>query len=233
MNPLTAADNPIIIAIDGFSGCGKSTLAKDLAKSLSYIHIDSGSLYRAITLDFVRRKINVSNPTEVDKALASMDLHLTLVDCLSVPVLHGVIVSKEIKTPAVAEHVSEVAALPQVREFLIEKQRFFGKNKAVIMDGRDIGTVIFPDAELKIFVTADLDIRAERRVLELNERGIDISIEEVKSNLEKRDDIDSSRQTSPLKKADDAIELDTSNLTREEQLDRALNFVEQVVSGKK
>ena len=95
MNPLTAADNPIIIAIDGFSGCGKSTLAKDLAKSLSYIHIDSGSLYRAITLDFVRRKINVSNPTEVDKALASMDLHLTLVDCLSVPVLHGVIVSKD------------------------------------------------------------------------------------------------------------------------------------------
>ncbi len=233
MNPVSATENPIIIAIDGFSGCGKSTLAKDLAISLSYIHIDSGSLYRAITLEFVRENIDISDASEIEKALSSIDLHLKLVDGLSVPVLHGLNVSEELKTPKVVEQVSEVAALPQVREFLIEKQRFFGKNKAVIMDGRDIGTVIFPNAELKIFVSADLDVRAKRRVLELNERGIDISIHDVKSNLEKRDTIDSSRKTSPLKKAHDAIELDTSYLSREEQLATALKYVDQIVSGKK
>ena len=233
MDVSSATDQPLIIAIDGFSGCGKSTLAKDLATTLGYIHIDSGSLYRAITLDFIRREIDITDTASILDALSNIDLHLTLKDGISAPILSGVNVSKEIKSPQVAQLVSEVAALPEVRSFLIEKQRYFGKNKAVIMDGRDIGTVIFPEAELKLFITADMEVRIDRRLQELRDKGIKTTSEEVGNNLEKRDRIDSSREVSPLKQAEDAIILNTSNLSREQQVQKALEYVMAVISGKK
>lgn len=232
MDVSTETDKSIIVAIDGFSGCGKSTLAKDLAVALAYIHIDSGSLYRAITLYFIRQSVDISQKDSVAKALSFIDLHLTLIDGISAPILNGVNVSNEIKSPAVAQLVSEVAAIEEVRNFLIDKQRNFGKNKAVIMDGRDIGTVIFPEAELKLFITADMKVRVKRRLQELQDKGIDISSVEVGNNLEKRDRIDSTRKVSPLKKADDAIVLDTSGLSREQQLEKAIQYVEDVVNGK-
>lgn len=232
MDVSSASDKPIIIAIDGFSGCGKSTLAKDLAIALGYIHIDSGSLYRAITLYFIRQKVDISIKEDIIKALASIDLHLTLKKGISSPILDGVNVCDEIKSPQVAQLVSEVAALAEVREFLIEKQRHFGKSKAVIMDGRDIGTVIFPEAELKLFITADMDVRVDRRLKELQDKDIEISKEAVGKNLAKRDRIDSSREFSPLRQADDAIVLNTSKLSREEQLQKALEYVMDIVNEK-
>ncbi len=232
MDLSSASDKPIIIAIDGFSGCGKSTLAKDLAIALGYIHIDSGSLYRSVTVDFIKRGIDVTHKESVEIALSNIDLHLALINCASNPILNGVNISEEIKSPEVAQLVSEVAALPEVRAFLIEKQRHFGKSKAVIMDGRDIGTAIFPEAELKLFIIADMEIRVNRRLKELRDKGIDVTREEVADNLEKRDRIDSSREFSPLRQANDAIVLDTSTLSREQQLQKALEIVMGVVNGK-
>jgi len=227
------ADHQIIIAIDGFSGCGKSTLAIDLAKALSYIHIDSGSLYRAISLHFIRNHIDISDTQVVEDALKTVNVKISLVNGKSVPYLDEQNVDSDIRSPKVAEIVSEVAALPQVRHFLIEKQRSFGENKGVIMDGRDIGTVIFPNADLKLFITADIQIRAKRRLLELQERGIESNLQEVVNNLKKRDHIDSTREISPLKKAETAITIDTSFLNREEQLEKAIQLVKKVLNEKR
>jgi cytidylate kinase len=210
----------IIITLDGYSSCGKSTLAKQLANELNYVFIDSGAMYRAITLYFLRHHINWKHEKEIHKALGeiSLEFQYNEVTGHSDMFLNDENVEALIRDMLVSEHVSEVAALKEVREFGVAQQQAMGKKKKIVMDGRDIGTTVFPDAELKIFVTADPAVRVERRFKELFAKNPAITIEEVKTNLEMRDYIDSNREFSPLRKAEDAVELDNSNLTREEQL---------------
>lgn len=222
----------IIIAIDGYSGCGKSTLARDLSKKLSYLHIDTGAMYRSIALHFIETDTNLSNPASVASSLQSAKLMIKIENDQSATFLNGVNVKQRIKEPDVAAIVSEVAAIKEVRSYLLDVQQSFGKDKGIIMDGRDIGTVIFPNAELKFFVTADSDIRTQRRLLELKEKGIEISAAEIKHNLLKRDQIDSTRTEAPLKQAEDAILFDTSLLSRKEQLEKALIEVNRVIASK-
>ncbi|MDX2048372.1 MAG: (d)CMP kinase [Chitinophagaceae bacterium] len=216
----------IIITIDGWSSCGKSTLAKQLAKKLNYVYIDSGAMYRAITLYFLRNHVDWTDNKEVIAALKNIELEFRFNKNSqeSETYLNGENVEYVIRDLVVAEKVSEVAAVKAVREFAVAQQRKMGDKKGIVMDGRDIGTVVFPKAELKIFMTADNAIRVERRFKELYEKNPNITIEEVKSNLEMRDYIDSHREVSPLKKASDAIELDNSNITPEEQLKKALHW---------
>jgi cytidylate kinase len=219
----------IIITLDGFSSCGKSTLAKQLARELNYVFIDSGAMYRAITLYFMRNHINWNNEEEVQKALTDINLDFDYNDSTgsSDMLLNDENVEALIRDMLVSEHVSEVAANQYVREFGVAQQQKLGTRKAIVMDGRDIGTTVFPNAELKIFVTADPAVRVERRFKEMFEKNPNITIEEVKDNLEMRDYLDSNREFSPLRKADDAIVLDNSNLTREEQLNIALGWAKQ------
>jgi len=216
----------IIIAVDGYSSCGKSTLAKDLAKELSYVFIDSGAMYRAITLYFLREHINWNNEETVLEELKNIKLYFEYDEenNTSDIYLNDENVESMIRDMLVSENVSEVAAIKAVREFAVEQQQQMGKKKGIVMDGRDIGTTVFPYAQLKIFVTADSAVRVERRFKELFEKNPHISIEDVKNNLEMRDYIDSNREFSPLKKAQDAIILDNSNLTKEEQLKIALDW---------
>jgi cytidylate kinase len=217
----------IIIAIDGWSACGKSTLAKQLAKELSYIYIDSGAMYRAITLYFLRNHIDWTNTQEVIHALKDITLEFQPNSQTgeSEIYLNGENVEFVIRDLVVAEKVSEIAAIKEVRIFAVHQQQLMGKKKGIIMDGRDIGTTVFPDAELKIFMTADSAVRVERRFKEMFAKNPNISIEEVKTNLELRDYIDSHRDVSPLKKAVDAVEIDNTDMTPEEQLSLALNYV--------
>lgn len=219
----------IIIAIDGFSSCGKSTLAKQLAKELNYVFVDSGAMYRAITLYFLRNHIDWNNLNEVHDALQNITLEFEYNDSkgTSDMFLNDENVENLIREMLVSENVSEVSALKEVREFAVAQQQKMGLKKGVVMDGRDIGTTVFPEAELKIFVTADVAIRVGRRYKELLEKGQTVSIEEVQQNLEMRDYIDSNREFSPLRKADDAVVLDNSELTREEQLKLALKWVKE------
>ncbi len=219
----------IIITLDGFSSCGKSTLAKQLARELNYVFIDSGAMYRAITLYFMRNHINWNNNDEVRSALKEINLDFDYNDLsgTSDMLLNDENVELLIRDMLVSEHVSEVAANQYVREFGVAQQQKLGTRKGIVMDGRDIGTTVFPTAELKIFVTADPAVRVERRFKEMFEKNPNITVEEVKDNLEMRDYIDSNREFSPLKKADDAIVLDNSNLTREEQLNIALGWAKQ------
>ncbi len=223
----------IIITLDGFSSCGKSTLAKQLARKLNYVFIDSGAMYRAITLYFMRNHINWNNNDEVQVALKEINLDFDYNDLTgsSDLLLNDENVELLIRDMLVSEHVSEVAANQYVREFGVAQQQKLGIRKGIVMDGRDIGTTVFPNAELKIFVTADPAIRVERRFKEMFEKNPNITIEEVKDNLEMRDFIDSNREFSPLKKAEDAIVLDNSNLTREEQLNIALGWANQKMVG--
>lgn len=216
----------IIIAIDGWSSCGKSTLARQMAKELDYIYIDSGAMYRAITLYFLRNNIDITSKKEVREALLSITLEFIFnpKSKNSDIYLNGEDVEYLIRDLVVAEKVSDVAAIREVREFAVAQQQKMGKGKGIIMDGRDIGTVVFPKAELKIFMTADNAIRVERRFKELYAKNPNISIEEVKNNLEMRDYIDSHREVSPLKQAKDALILDNSQLTEKKQLDLALNW---------
>lgn len=211
----------INIAIDGYSSCGKSTLAKALAQKIGFKYIDSGSMYRAITLFALQEKI-ITNDLDKEaliEKLESVQIDFEIgEDGSNEVVLAGENVENEIRTPAITEWVSQVAAISEVRKKLVAIQKQIGEGKGVVMDGRDIGTVVFPKAELKIFVTAELGIRAERRWTELKEKGIEVSLEDVKENLMKRDMIDSKRIDSPLRQAQDAILLDTSNITRDEQL---------------
>jgi cytidylate kinase len=218
----------IIITIDGWSSCGKSTLAKQLAKELNYIYVDSGAMYRAITLYFLRNHIDWTNQEEVMEALEniSLDFQYNPGNERSEIYLNGENVEYVIRDMVVAEKVSDVAAIKEVREFAVAQQQQMGKGKGIVMDGRDIGTVVFPDAELKIFMTADNSVRVERRFREMYEKNPNITLEEVKSNLEMRDYIDSHREVSPLRKADDAIILDNTNLTPTEQFKKALKLVE-------
>jgi cytidylate kinase len=221
----------IIVAIDGYSSCGKSTLARQLAAEIGYRYIDSGAMYRAITLYFIRENVALENHEAVTAALN--DIHLSFeVNAAGESEIHlnEENVSRAIREMLVAEKVSEVAAIKEVRQAAVAQQKRMGKGKGIVMDGRDIGTVVFPDAELKIFMTADPAIRVMRRFEELYEVNPAISIDEVKTNLELRDYIDSNREESPLRRADDAILLDNTGLSREEQLEKVMAWIEDVKS---
>lgn len=220
----------IIITIDGWSSCGKSTLAKQLAKKLGYAYIDSGAMYRAITLYFLRNHIDWTDEKEVAEALTHIHLHFEHNENSgqSEIFLNEENVEYVIRDLVIAEKVSDVAAIAAVRSFAVAQQQKMGTKKAIVMDGRDIGTTVFPKAELKIFMTADIATRVERRFKEMFAKNPNITIEEVKDNLEMRDYIDSNREVSPLKKADDAILLDNTHITMEEQLDFALKLVKEL-----
>ena len=219
----------IIIALDGYSSCGKSTLARQLANKLNYVFIDSGAMYRAITLYFLRQHVDWKNVREVNKALSeiTLDFGYNENSGQSDMFLNDENVESLIRDMLVSEHVSEVSTIKEVREFAVAQQQKMGERKGIVMDGRDIGTTVFPNAELKIFVTADPAVRVERRYKELYAKNSNITIEEIQSNLEMRDYIDSNREFSPLRKAADAVELDNSNMTREEQLDIALKWAHE------
>ncbi len=219
----------IIIAVDGYSSTGKSTLAKQLAKKLNYIFVDSGAMYRAITLYFLRERINLNNTAEVNDALQNISLNFEYNEAKGTSdiLLNDENVEAEIRDMVVSEKVSDASAVKEVREFAVAQQQKMGEKKGIVMDGRDIGTTVFPNAELKIFVTAAPEVRVERRFKELYEKNNNINIEDVKKNLEMRDYIDSNREVSPLRKADDAIVLDNSDLTREAQLALALKWVKE------
>lgn len=217
----------IIITIDGWSSCGKSTLAKQLARSLGYVYIDSGAMYRAITLYFLRNHIDWTLSQQVEEALQHIELYFLYNPKSQQSEMHlnDENVEYLIRELVVAEKVSEVATLAEVRTFAVAQQQKMGAEKGIVMDGRDIGTTVFPDAELKIFMTADMVVRVERRFKEMYAKNPNVTIEEVKNNLEMRDYIDSNREISPLRRAEDAILLDNTQLTMEEQLTFALELV--------
>jgi cytidylate kinase len=228
------SEKKIIITIDGWSSCGKSTLAKQLAAKLKYTYIDSGAMYRAVTLYFLRNHVDWTDPKAVVRALGEIHIEFSHNENtkLSEIVLNGENVEYLIRDLVVAEKVSEVAAVKEVRAYAVKQQQAMGKKKAIVMDGRDIGTVVFPSAELKIFMTADNAVRVERRFRELYEKNPNITIEEVKNNLEMRDYIDSHREISPLRKAKDAIVLDNSNITTQEQFQLAMKWANEKIKLK-
>ena len=221
------AKKNVIITIDGFSSCGKSTLAKQLANALGYVYIDSGAMYRAITLFFLRNHIDWTNTTQVIEALEQIHLHFEYnpKSGKSEMYLNDENVEYVIRDLIIAEKVSEVAAISEVRTFAVAQQQKMGKKRSTVMDGRDIGTTVFPDADIKIFMTADIHVRVERRFKELYEKNPNVTLEEVTANLEMRDYIDSNREVSPLRRAEDAVLLDNTNITMDEQLDFAMNLV--------
>lgn len=213
----------IVIAIDGFSSCGKSTMAKDLAHEVGYIYVDTGAMYRAVTLFAMRNDVfdaegNIDE-TRLKALLPDVKLTFQLNNETKLPevCLNGENVERYIRTLEVSQHVSPIAALPFVREKLVEQQQAMGNEKGIVMDGRDIGTVVFPNAELKIFVTASAEIRAQRRFKELETKGMPADFDEILQNVEQRDYIDTHRETSPLRQADDALVLDNSHLTIADQ----------------
>ena len=223
----------IIVAIDGWSSCGKSTMARQLASKLNYLFIDSGAMYMAITLFFSRNSIDLGNIDDVKKALSQINLEFVFNNengnteiCLNQENVENVIRNFDI-----AARVSEVASNSFVREFAVAEQQKIGKSKGIVMDGRDIGTTVFPDAELKIFVTADIKTRVLRRYKELVLKSPEITLDEVQQNLEARDYMDSNREISPLRKADDALLLDNTNLTPIEQLEMVLSWATAKING--
>ena len=223
----------IIITLDGYSSCGKSTLAKQMAAHLNYVFIDSGAMYRAITLYFIRHGIDVTNPDAVIEALKRIHLAFMLNEKTGRAdmYLNNENVEEEIRGLEVSNQVSQVAALEPVRIFSVAQQQLMGAQKGIVMDGRDIGTAVFPEAELKIFVTASPEVRVERRYQELVAKDPAITKAEIKANLEMRDHIDSTREYSPLKQADDALVLDNSSLTRDEQLELALSWAKERIAN--
>ncbi len=224
----------ITIAIDGYSSTGKSTLAKQLAKALNYVYVDTGAMYRAVTLHAIRNNFVGENMLNIDAIVASLqDVQLNFVPNAqtgkSDMFLNGSNIEHEIRTMSVSRQVSKIATIKAVREKLVALQQQMGKEKAIVMDGRDIGTVVFPDAELKIFMTASPQARAHRRYKELLDRGEEVTYEEVLKNVQERDHIDSTREESPLRKADGAIEIDNSDMGLEEQLGRIHNYALRVI----
>jgi len=222
----------ITIAIDGHSSTGKSTLAKELAQALNYIYVDTGAMYRAVTFyalqqrfiskDFFDSKSLISNLDEI-----SLDFVFNEDLGYAEMYLNGVNVEREIRSMEVSSFVSKVAAVSEVRAKLVQQQQVYGKNKGVVMDGRDIGTVVFPDAELKIFMTASSEVRAQRRYLELKEKGAQVTFDEVMANVQERDEMDSSRKDAPLIQAADAVVIDNSEMTRKEQFDLIYKLVQK------
>jgi cytidylate kinase len=223
----------ITIAIDGFSACGKSTLAKDLANRLGYVFIDSGAMYRAAALYCIQNQLiqdGALAKEEIDANLSRMEIHFELIDQELHIFLNGKDVSSEIRQPEVAGIVSIVAAYKPIREKLVVAQKKMGEKGGIVMDGRDIGSVVFPNAELKLFVTADSEIRVQRRLAEMQSKGIEMTVEEVRQNLAERDHLDSTRSESPLIQVADALVLNNSQLTKEEQLDWVLAKVNLLVT---
>ena len=217
----------INVAIDGYSSCGKSTLAKDLAKSLGYLYIDSGAMYRAVTLYFIQNEVNIESEPEVLAALEHIDIDFSVTPNGKFTLLNGVNVEAEIRKMTVSDRVSEISAIPSIRKKMVEQQKKLAAAKGVVMDGRDIGTVVIKDAELKLFLTAEPDIRAKRRFDELKSANIDTDLEAIKTNLLSRDKIDSTREDSPLMQAPDAILLDNSYMSREEQHSFVLHLIKK------
>ena len=222
----------IIVTIDGWSSCGKSTLAKQLAKALGYIYVDSGAMYRAITLYFLRNHVDWTDNTEVKAALQKITIAFIFNENTqqSEIFLNGENVEYVIRDLVIAEKVSDIAAIKEVRTFAVAQQQQMGEHKGIVMDGRDIGTTVFPDAELKFFMTADIAVRVERRYIEMFEKNPNTSIDDVKANLKMRDHIDSNRAISPLRKAADAIELDNTFLSIEKQLEMALQIAKYKIA---
>lgn len=215
----------ITIAIDGFSACGKSTTAKRVAAILGYRYIDSGAMYRAVTLYFLENHVAITNPKEVSRALESIRISFRVNAAgHSETFLNGLNVESEIREMRISENVSQVSAIRDVRLAMVDQQRKLGKHKGVVMDGRDIGTVVFPDAELKVFLVADMQVRAYRRQQELLQKGELVDFDAIVENLTKRDKIDSTRTESPLVKAEGAIEFDTTHVTIEEQVDEVVQM---------
>ena len=230
---MTIFNKNIIIAIDGYSSCGKSTLAKSLAEKIGYTYIDSGAMYRAVTIICLEKRIinnEKINTKNLIKELQNIDIRFIYnnINKKTETHLNGKNVEKEIRSIEIANYVSIISKIPEIREKLVNIQKNLGKNKRIVMDGRDIGTVVFPMAEIKIFMTADINVRAERRFKELIKMQENVTIDETKDNLTKRDFIDINRKESPLKIADDAIILDNSYLTPEDQL----NWVIGIISRK-
>lgn len=226
----------ITIAIDGFSSCGKSTMAKDLAKRIGYIYVDTGAMYRSVTLFALRNGLfnedDSINVDELEKRMDEINISFKLNEETGKPdtYLNGELVEKEIRSMEVSNRVSPIAAIPFVRTAMVAQQQKMGKEKGIVMDGRDIGTVVFPDAELKIFVTASAEVRAQRRFDELKGKGMEADFDEILKNVQERDYVDSHREVSPLKQADDAIVLDNSYMTIEEQNKWLYNKYKQVVN---
>lgn len=215
----------IVIAIDGYSGTGKSSTAKQVASRLGYNYIDSGAMYRAVTYFFLSNNIDFNRESNVEESLENCSITFDGTSIL----LNGEPIDDEIRTMEVNQNVSAVSTISTVRAKLVEQQRKMGEKKGVVMDGRDIGTVVFPKAELKVFMTADMDIRAERRRKELEKKDIHESSKVIKDNLKERDRIDSTRVDSPLKKAKDAVEIDTSHLTLNQQIDKIVKMAESII----
>lgn len=222
--------NKIVIAIDGYSGCGKSSTAKEVAKKLGFTYIDSGAMYRATALHFLNENLSPLHAEEVEKGLKSLQISFKLNPETEKQetYLNGVNVEDEIRTMRISERVSEAATVKAIRAALVAQQQQLGQNKGVVMDGRDIGSVVFPKAELKLFMTADVKTRAQRRQLELLAKGERVSLEEIKLNLEGRDEVDSNRNESPLIKVSDAVAIDTSTLTFSQQVDQILDLVKKI-----
>jgi CMP/dCMP kinase len=222
----------IIIAVDGFSSCGKSTIARQLAHALNYIYVDSGAMYRAVTLYFMDNNVAISNTNAVREALKNISINFIYNEEneKQETQLNGKNVEEKIRDMKVSERVSEVSTIPVVRDFLVAQQKEFGKNKGIVMDGRDIGTVVFPKAELKIYLQADINVRTHRRYEELHLAGKKVTIEEIKKNIEERDYEDSHRAYNPLRKADDAVVLDNSLLDIDGQLLIALKMADEKIN---
>jgi len=215
----------IVIAVDGYSACGKSTTAKQVASVMGYRYIDSGAMYRAVTLYFLDHHVSLTNPKEVSRALQQVQLNFKVnARNASETFLNGMNVEKPIRSMRVSEYVSQVSTLVEVRQALVEQQRRMGREKGVVMDGRDIGTVVFPNAELKLFMTADILVRAFRRQKELLDRGHLVDLDDVIDNLLLRDKTDTNRQQSPLRQAEDAIVIDTTHITVDEQVDEVVRL---------
>jgi cytidylate kinase len=221
----------INIAIDGYSSCGKGTLAKALASALNYVFIDSGAMYRAVTLYLMRHSVNLEDIAQVEQALAQVTVEFDVNhERSSFVLLNGENVEHEIRTIAVASKVSEVAKIQAVRDKLVYLQQQMGAKKGVVMDGRDIGTVVFPDAELKIFMTASVEVRAQRRFSELVAKGDAVTLEEISANLKHRDAVDSSRENSPLTMTSDYRVLDNSEMDRDTQFALAMSWADELFS---
>ena len=227
----------ITIAIDGFSSCGKSTMAKDLAKKLGYVYVDTGAMYRAVTLYAMRNGLFNADGSvktaDLERQMNKINITFKLNKTAERPdtYLNNELVENDIRTLEVSNHVSQIAAIPFVREAMVAQQQRMGKDKGVVMDGRDIGTTVFPEAELKVFVTASAEVRAQRRYDELKEKGMPANFDDILKNVQERDYIDSHREVSPLRKAADAIELDNSHMTIAEQNDWLMRQVQQRIEG--
>ncbi len=215
----------IIIAIDGWSSCGKSTLAKALAKKLNYAYIDTGAMYRACTYFFIQHQIDLKDEDAVEASLKNIQINFKSIEGINNTFLNGKNVEQEIRSMEVSNLVSPVAELSVVRKFLVKQQQAMGQQKSVVLDGRDIGTVVFPNAELKIFLTAEPEVRAKRRFEELRQKGIEITLSEVITNLQERDHIDSTRADSPLKQAEDAHLIDNTYMDLETSINTVLELM--------